>query len=652
MESRLPYSKAAIAELPTATGVYWFLDADQKVLYVGKALNLRSRVRSYFGAEDGRLVTRLLGSKAAWIDWTITGSEKEALLLENAIIKRERPKLNIRLTDDKTYFSLRLDESSRWPRLTIVRRRKDDAALYFGPYPSAQACRKTIQFMSRIFPLRTCRDSILDNRSRPCVLHEIGRCTAPCVDLVSKADYDELVRKTVRFLSGQDRAVLAELEQSMHLAAEALEFERAADLRDRLAQVRRTLDLAKVSRGEGAERDVVGICENKQEVFLAVVQIRDGNVIGTDHFRFRRLGGADEVLAAFLGQYYGPVRRPPAEILLPSDAADLELHHAILEERRGGPVSVRVPERGEGLRLVRIAERNAALKAIRRRQDSGARSAQLAELKEQFGLGRLPRRIECFDISHLMGDHVVGSRVTFMDGLPEKSLYRHYKLRAVQRNDDFAAMEEVLTRRLRRGVAEHDLPDLLVVDGGPPQLARAERVLRDLSIAEVSLLGLAKARNVDDPGSARGFERIWVPGRASPHLLDPLAESSKLLVHLRDEAHRFAVGFHRRERAKTSAKSVVADIPGLGARRAQALLRHLGSLSSIRAASLEELTAVPGISSRLAASVHAWLIAHPKAGDVGSQAERPSGLNALGPETDDADRSRHRRCRDAGGPPG
>ncbi len=601
---RLPFDKASLPAIPEAPGVYVFLDFAGRALYIGKGRNLRDRVRSYFGAGDGRLVARLVGEKARAIDCIVAGSEKEALLLENSLIKRHRPRLNIRLTDDKTYFSLRLDPKEEWPRLTIVRRRRPEDVLYFGPYTSAQACRRTIQYLNGIFPLRTCPDSVLFNRSRPCLSYEIGRCVAPCVDLVTREAYREIVQRVIRFLSGHDQEVLVEIEAEMQDAARRLEFEKAAELRDRLGHMRATLESPRVARRGGVDRDVIGLHETEDASAVTVVQVRDGGLTGTASFRFRRLGEADELLAAFLGQYYGPGQRPPAEILLPRECADLDLHREILEEKRGTAVDLRVPERGEGLRLLRLAEENAALQLLG--GEDGGEEAVRAALQERLRLVHVPVRIECFDISHLGGELVVASRVVFMGGRPHKAGYRHYRLRDVQRNDDFAAMEEVIRRRLRRGLAEGDLPDLIVVDGGRPQLERAVKVLRELRVDAVDVIGLAKAKSGSEVPTIARHERVWVPGLETPVVMPSDAPETHLLERVRDEAHRFAISYNRRLRGREKIGSVLELIPGVGRRRAGELLRRFGSVNAIRATEAAVLGAVPGIGAALAKTILRW----------------------------------------------
>jgi excinuclease ABC subunit C len=622
---RLPFARESVERLPEAPGVYLFLDGAQRVLYVGKARDLRARVRTYFGSGDDRLVGRLIHRSARTLDFVLTGDEREALLLENSLIKRERPRLNIRLTDDKTYFHLRLDRRAPWPRLVIVRRPRPDGALHFGPYTSAQACRRTIQFLSAVFPLRTCPDAVLHNRVRPCMLHEIGRCSAPCVGLVTAEAYAVLVERTLRFLSGQDAEVTAELRAEMEAAAARLDFERAAAIRDQLRAIEMTVDLPRAGRGGGPDRDVIGVHEAGREAVVAVLEIRDGLLRGSHHYRVRRLGGTDELLGAVLGQHYGPDRRPPAEILIPALAADLELHRGILEGMRGAAVQLRVPERGEGGRLLRLAEANAESRASRDaagREEAGRVRSRLREL---LRLAVDPSRIEGYDISHHGGEEVVGSQVTFVDGEPVRRHFRRYRLREVQRNDDFAAMAEVLVRRIRRGLRDGDLPDLILLDGGPPQLQRAMEVLGGHGAIDVELAALAKARPGGPVGREAQHERVWRPFQARPVILDLHSPEALLLLRIRDEAHRVAHAYGRERLRRGALSSVLELAPGIGRRRARALLAAFGSVSALRRAPLDALAGVPGMTRRGALDLQRWFAENPGLGGASPGVDSGSG---------------------------
>jgi excinuclease ABC subunit C len=611
---RVPFDRESIARIPEEPGVYQFLDEGGKVVYVGKAQGLRSRVRAYLNQTDKRAFVGPIVSCARSVEFAATGSVKDALLLENNLIKQHAPRFNIRLRDDKTYFSLKLDLDAEWPRLVIVRRRKKEKGLVFGPYTSAQACRRTIQYLNSLFPIRTCPDSVLYNRTRPCLSHEIGRCVAPCVGLTTPADYRAILDRVVRFLSGHDREVLSEVEAEMKAAAQRMDYERAAELRDRLAAMRETVERPIVARRGGRDRDVIGVSDLGDEVAIAVLHVQDGVLAHADNFAVKKLGEPAGILGAFLGQYYSGDRPVPPEILLPAECDDLDLYREILRERGAG-VELVIPERGEGLRLVRVAERNAELAWRERADDAEASIDVLDRLQEAVRLVHAPKRIECYDISHLGGADVVGSGVSFVLGKPAKALYRHYRLRDVQRNDDFAALEEVLRRRLRRGLDEGDLPDLLIVDGGRPQVARAMQVFRELKVSGVDLVGLAKARD-GDPVARKptSFERVVLADSEDPVILRPDSPELLLLMRIRDEAHRFAIQYGRRLRRKQAVSSVLELVPGIGTRRARAILQHFGSLAAVKAASRDQLQEVSGMSSTAAEAVVRYFADHRDAG--------------------------------------
>jgi excinuclease ABC subunit C len=612
---RAEFTSEAVGKIPTEAGVYQFLDEAGKVVYVGKAVDLRSRVRQYLNQTDQRPFVAHIARCARSIDFVATGSVKDALLLENSLIKQHGPRFNIRLRDDKTYFSLKLDLKAEWPRLVIVRRRKKEDVLYFGPYTSAQACRRTIQYLNSLFPIRTCPDSVLYNRSRPCLHHEIGRCVAPCVPgHTTPEDYRAILDRVVRFLSGRDREVLDEVEAEMKAAALRMDYERAAELRDRLAAMRETVERPVVARRGGRDRDVIGMFDAGESVAVAVLHVRDGVLAHTDHFTLKKLGEPAEILGSFLGQYYGGERPLPPEILLPAECDDLELYREALHGRGGERVELVIPERGEGLRLVRIAERNAELSHREREDETEQGMETLDRLQTALRLVNPPRRIECYDISHLAGAQVVGSGVSFVLGKPAKALYRHYRLREVQRNDDFAALEEVLRRRLKRGLAEGDLPDLVIVDGGRPQVTRALQTFRELKVPGVDLVGLAKARPERGRGGLIAFERVVPAEGEDPIILRPDSPELLLLMRIRDEAHRFAIQYNRRLRRKEAVSSVLELIPGIGAKRTRALLGHFGSLAAVKSAAIEDLAKAPGMTAPAAEALKLFFDEHRDSG--------------------------------------
>ncbi len=605
----LPFETESLAHVPAAPGVYLFIGEKKEILYVGKAVNLKSRVRSYFSKKgDGRLVTSFLHRFARGLDFLVTGSEQEALILENSLIKKHAPKFNVRLRDDKTYFSLRLDLKHEWPWFTIVRKRKEEeGVLHFGPYTSASACRNTLNFLNTIFPLRSCRDSVLYNRSRPCISYEIGRCVAPCVDLVDQESYRRIVDEAVLFLKGKNRELMVELADRMREAAARTDYEQAAMLRDRIKAIETTVARPHVTRNLNEAFDVVGLFRGPEEIQLCILFIRDGQLTSSASFRFPAHHETDELLRSFLGQFYSQTRLPPAEVVLPEECAELGLMAELLSGMRGAAVKITVPERGEKRRQMLLATRNAELAWMQRNEKSDQVRRTLEELRRRLDLVHLPRRMECYDISNLMGTHVVGSGVAFLDGRPDKSRYRRYKIRSVEGQDDFKSMAEVIRRRLQRGLREDDLPDLVVIDGGPAQLDAAVEVMKDLRVDRVDIVGLAKARSgkrADLP--EKGKERIFKPGGAVPIILDQSGPEMNLLVRLRDEAHRFAITYHRRLRAKAQVSSILELVPGIGKQKARLLLKTFGSVTGVRAAADAELLALPGLTPALVATMRAF----------------------------------------------
>ncbi|MEZ6195200.1 MAG: excinuclease ABC subunit UvrC [Planctomycetota bacterium] len=604
----LPFDAGSARQIPREPGCYLFIGEKSRVLYVGKAVDLRSRVASYFNrGQDDRLVTRYVHRFAKGIDYVVAGSEKEALLLENSLIKKHRPRFNVRLTDDKTYFSLELDLRAEWPRIRIVRRRRQkDGVVYFGPYPSASACRRTLQFLGSIFPLRSCSDSVLYNRTRPCISYEIKRCVAPCVGLVERPDYMKIADDAVRFLRGKNLDLLTELERKMKDASAALEFERAAELRDRIEAIRTTVDNPQVTRNARKAFDVVGLYRIEDEVQITVLFVREGVLASSANYRVANFHDTDELLRGFLGQFYAD-RPAPEEIILPEEAAEMKLLEETISETQGRGVRLVVPERGEKRRLLALAERNAEEAWRQRHEDRHDATSTLQTLRHDLELVRMPHRIECFDLSNLMGRHVVGSCAAFTDGRPDKARYRRYKIRTVEGQDDFAGMAEVIRRRLTRGLREDDLPDLIVIDGGKGQLGAAHAVLKELGVDRVDLVSLAKAREEREGSHAlRTKERVFRPGSELPIVLEMDSPASKLLVRVRDEAHRFAITYHRRLREKADVTSVLELVPGIGPRKARALLKTFGSVRAVREADDAVLAAMPGMTDRLVADLRAF----------------------------------------------
>ena len=588
--------------IPTSPGVYIMKSKTGEVIYVGKAKDLRARVRAYFRDGDSRYSVKFLMERAADIDFIVTNNEKEALLLENTLIKQHKPRYNVRLKDDKTYVSLRLDPRDDFPRVTIVRRYKRDGALYFGPYSSAAAVRETLRTIHEIFPIRRCSDLEFRNRTRPCLNHQIGRCTGPCCSLISEEEYNKLIDEVVMFLKGRNADLAGELKRRMEEAAESLDFEKAARLRDRLRSIEQTLEQQQAVSASAIDQDVFGTHCEGSDIQIQVLYIREGKLAdsGSYSFRLRRMT-VPELFSSFIKQFYSAERFVPKEILVPVEIEDAELFEEVLTDQRGQKVTIRCPKRGAKLRLIEMASRNAERSMEARRAAAQRGTSALVMLEKKLKLPEVPSRIECVDISNIGGTDAVGSLVVFEEGKPNKSRYRRYRIKSVSGADDYAMMEEVLTRRYKRALKENDLPDLLVVDGGKGQLNVALDVLRRLGVVGLNVAGLAK------PARANERDKVFLPGRKNPVTFAASSPALHLLQRIRDEAHRFAVAYHRKLRKKSRLRSVLSDIPGVGEKRKKVLLAHFGSLEGVKGASVEELAGVSGIPRSLAKRVYLFL---------------------------------------------
>jgi excinuclease ABC subunit C len=598
-------------KFPTTAGVYLMKGEDGAVLYVGKARNLRNRLRTYFAAGDGRPQIRFLMNRVRQVETIVTDTEKEALLLENTLIKKYRPRYNIQLRDDKTYVSVRLDPQEPFPALQVVRQVKKDGALYFGPYASSSAVRETLKEIYRIFPLRhyplaTCR-----RRRRPCLFHQIGQCSAPCHDRISKADYQQLVRGATALLAGRESEVLELLRRRMREAAAAFRYEEAARLRDQIAAIGQTVEKQKVADTGGGDVDVLGLHREGGEVEMALLFVRQGKLIGRRSYLLEWQLEEDELVASFLQQYYGRDVFIPDRLLLPFLPEGAATVAEWLSERKGKKVALTAPQRGDKMLLVEMAARNAAESYRERGSRREAREVVLAELQERLQLARLPRRMECFDISTVQGTASVGSMAVALDGEPVPAEYRHFRIRTVDGADDFASLYEILKRRLARGLAEAALPDFILIDGGKGQLSVLTAVLDDLGLAErIDAAGIAKSRvlaNVRGKAVEKSEERFFLPGRKNPVLLRQGSPALFMLERLRNEAHRFAITYHRKLRGRTVIRSTLTDIPGVGPARRRLLLDHFGSLKGARGATLAELEATPGLPKETARRVYAAL---------------------------------------------
>ncbi len=600
-----------LKKFPATPGVYLMKGEDGVTLYVGKAKHLRNRLRSYFSeAGDGRAHIRFLMARVREVETIVTDTEKEALILENTLIKKYRPKYNITLRDDKTYVSVRIDPREEFPALQVVRKVKRDGALYFGPFSAATAVRETLKEIYRIFPLRhyplaTCR-----RRGRPCLFYQIGQCSAPCHGAISPADYAALVRGVVALLSGREKEVVAQLQKKMTEASAEMRFEEAARLRDQIGAIEQTVEKQKVVAAGGCDQDVVGLHREGGEVEIAVLFVRQGKLVGRRNFSVDWKLDEDELLSSFLQQFFGRDVVIPDQVIVPFFPGDRDTLAEWLGERKGRKVALLCPRRGDKRGLLEMAERNALESFRERGSRREAREGVLAEIRNRLKLSRLPRRMECFDISNVQGQQSVGSMVVLLDGEPAKAEYRHYRIKTVAGADDFASLAEVLKRRLQRGVEEGVLPDFILIDGGKGQLSGVYQVLEQLNLAAaIDVAGIAKSRvfsNVKGSVVERSEERFFRPGRKNPLLLRQGSAALFMLERLRDEAHRFAITYHRKLRGKASLHSTLEDVPGVGPSRRKTLLKHFGSLRKVREASLEELRAVPGFSEALALAVFAF----------------------------------------------
>jgi len=601
-----------IERMPRSPGVYLMKDAGGRVIYVGKAKDLRGRVRQYVGETDERPSVKFLMSRVKDLDYVLTDNEKEALLLENTLIKKHSPRYNVRLKDDKSYVCIRVDVQSEFPRVTIGRRFRKDKALYFGPYASAKEVRKTIRLAHDVFPLRTCSDPVFRSRTRPCIQYEIRRCPGPCCALISPEAYRRIVADLLLFLRGRNDELVRRLRKHMRTAADRLEFEEAARLRDRIRAIERTLERQKVARAvAGEDRDVLGVHREGDTLAVTVLAYRAGQLTSTDSYFFARTRQpTDEAVSSFLTQYYGSGRHfVPKEVLVPVAMEDRETVAEYLSEFRGRRVVVHVPQRGEKVKLVRLAARNAEAALDQRLRRDRDVVAGLDELCRRLQLRSVPHRIECFDISNIGGSAAVGSMVTFVDGTPEKNRYRRFRIKTVEGADDYAMMREVLMRRYQRALAEDDMPDLVLVDGGVGQLNVALAVLEDLAIDDMDVVALAKGRGRAGAAARAGRsrqvdEQVFVPGRKNPVKLGRHGAAIHLLERVRDEAHRFAVSYHRRLRKKSTLRSELGSVPGVGPRRQQMLLKHFGSIARIRRATVDDIAALRGIPRSLAERIH------------------------------------------------
>ena len=615
--------RAQVAAVPAKPGVYTFRGGDGAVIYVGKAANLKSRVRSYFGSPrslEGK--TRVLAGRIASVEYVTTQTEQDALHLEATLVKRHQPFFNVRLKDDKHYPYLKIDVDSAWPRVTITRRVQKDGARYFGPYASAKSVRTSLDLVKKLFPWRSCDKEITGEDPRPCLDYYIKRCIAPCTSYCTEGEYQAVIDQTILFLEGRSGQLVSDLKAEMGEAAAAMEFERAAHLRDQISAVEKVTEQQLTADASASEIDAFGLAADGDEAVVQVLFIRGQKMTGSDHFALA--GVKDEapadVLSSFLRQYYEGAVQVPKLVLIPEEIAEHGLVEGWLAERRGGRVELRRPQRGERKRLVEMAEENASealqMQRVQWMADRQRTGAALEELEEALSLPRRPQRIECYDISNTQSDSTVASMVVFLGGRPASNEYRRFRIKAVRQDgegpNDFASMAEVISRRFKRlseqrrerreaGIEpeaapdEEELegwgavPDLVIVDGGRGQVSAAADVMRNAEVDDIPLVGLAKRE-----------ELLFQVDSAEPVRLDRRSQGLYLVQRIRDEAHRFAISYHRRVRARRASQSPLDRISGIGPARKKALLRKFGSLQAIREAEAAEIAATPGLTLQLA----------------------------------------------------
>lgn len=605
MNPALDGLKLKVAEFPTQPGVYLMKNAKDKVIYVGKAKSLRARVRSYFNVSDQSIKTRYLMLNAVAIDYLLTKTEVEAFLLEASLIKKYRPRYNIRLKDDKAYPYIRVSLEHEFPRFYLARRVQSGGDMFFGPYSSSLSVRETIRFLNRTFKIRDCSDGFFKSRRRPCISHQIGQCSAPCVGLISAEAYRTDIDSGLQFLKGRSHKILKDLGARMRTAAEEERFEYAARLRDSIRAIERIWERQTVvTMHEDLDQDVIAFVGDPRGTMIETLHVRGGRVIGSrPHFINRFDAGAEredvrDWLTSFLNQYYSE-NIIPDEIILPVDLGHdiIKLLQAVFIERQGKKAKVAMATGSEGKKLMDLAMTNARSHL----QDAVSKADQqakgLEQIQQKFGLPKPPHRLECYDISNFQGAENVASQVVFEDGLPRKDDYRRYKIKTVEGSNDFASMKEVLSRRFRH--TEYEDPDLVVVDGGKGQLKMAVEALKEIGRPDIRVIGMAKARTqgeFHDQEVVASEERFFLPGRQNPVTFPPHSEAFHILVGLRDEAHRFAITYHRKLREKKSLASVLDAVVGLGEKRKQALLKNFGTIEAIKQAAVDDLTRVPGIN--------------------------------------------------------
>ncbi|MCB0327332.1 MAG: excinuclease ABC subunit UvrC [Bdellovibrionales bacterium] len=583
-----------VSRAPSCPGVYLFKDHLQRILYVGKAIKLKERVKSYLHPEaDLRPSIPLLMKKARLVEWIVTDNEKEALILENNLIKTYRPRYNIMLKDDKSYVSLKLSSHS-FPRLHITRKIKQDGSRYYGPFSSGRAVRKTFKFLQKLYLLRDCTDYFYNSRTRPCLRYQIKRCSAPCVDLVKKEEYMEQVLQVDHFLKGKKMDVVQSLHEKMKQASLELDYEKAAMIRDELFSIEETLRPQNVESIKTHDQShVIGHFGDEEACLIKILKIVQGKIIGfEDFFVEEPVQIIEDIYSAVLKQYYLEDlihSKIPTQMILESSFTDQETFLEVIKERNGKKPKLLFPQKGEKYRLLQLANRNAQSSFAEKKRKSQQTLSVLTQLQKKLHLKNLPKRIEGYDISNIQGKYSFGSQVVFIEGEKDSSQYRIYSIKSVQGPDDFSSMREVLTRRLQK-LDEINYPDLLLIDGGKGQLKQAVEVLKELNLSDIDVCSLAKEKTlVSRSGKKYAPERVFLPGQSNAIVFEPSSSLLHMLMRVRDEAHRFGLKHHRKKRSSMTIGSVLSEIPGIGPKKRKILLRSMGSFEKIRRATIEEL---------------------------------------------------------------
>lgn len=598
--------KAQVKTLPRHPGVYLMRDKQGETIYVGKARDLRARVKTYFAGGDGRSQIEFLLRRISKLETIVTDSEEQALVLERDLITKYKPRYNIMLKDDKAYLSIRIDKNSKWPRIELVRKVEQDGALYFGPYPGGSKIRELLEIIKNVIPLRTCTNTVFYNRQRPCLEYQIKRCLAPCVLAVDEREYAQWLNEAIKLLQGKTEAIVASLNERMEKASQELRFEDAALYRDKISLLEQfsRSDSAKFHHAES--RDCFAIYREGSMAAVCVMVVRNGRISDSQIFSFNDVQITDaELIETVVLQYYGGQRDLPEEILIPTEALDPTMLLHGLKRLREGPLEILVPKQGSKHRLLRLAELNAE-QAYQAKFNAEERYTNIARhLSQKFKLRQIPRRIECVDISNLQGSDIVGAIVSFFDGHPDKERYRKYKISFQDKPDDFKAIEEVVFRRLSRGKAEENLPDLLIIDGGSMQLEKALAAAKRAEV-DIDIIALAKMRsNWESTGRSQTStpERVFLTPESDSIELSEGDELTHFLQRIRDEVHRFVITFHRRRRTQRVMRSVLDDIPGVGPERRARLLRHFGNVKSMRSVSVNEIAKVGRMPAKLAEKI-------------------------------------------------